>query len=198
MKGIERQQEILQAAGTILTEEGIEQLTIKNLASRVGIVESALYRHFANKEAILIALLQELFEHLEAIFTEIQQDPSASPMDKIRQILTGHFEFLAHHPHFLVAVFSEGLHSYSVDIQSRIFNVMNLMKTSLIRWIEQAQLAGQARTDLSPEMIARTCMGSMRLLFLEWRMDGFKIDIQSKGVQQISQLILLITIIQQQ
>ncbi len=196
MKGIERQQEILLAAGSILTEEGVDQLTIKNLASRVGIVESALYRHFAAKDDILAALLQELFDQLEKMFSDIKSNHAAPPVENVRQTLTCHLGFLADHPHFLVAIFSEGLQSYSDQIRSRIFKIMDLMRSTLTQFMEQAQQAGQVRTDLSAESAVRAMMGAMRLLFLEWRMDGFSFDIQAKGERQIAELMLLITKIQ--
>ena len=41
----ERQLEIIQAAGDILTESGLAGLTTKNLALKMGFAASALYRH---------------------------------------------------------------------------------------------------------------------------------------------------------
>ena len=55
-----RQLEIIQAAGKILTQSGIHGLTIKNLAKEMKFTESAIYRHFESKEAIIITMLNYL------------------------------------------------------------------------------------------------------------------------------------------
>ena len=48
----ERQIEIIEAAGEILTKSGFNALTTKNLAAKMGFSESALYRHYSSKEEI--------------------------------------------------------------------------------------------------------------------------------------------------
>ena len=56
----DRQLEIIEAAGKILTASGLSGLTIKNLAKEMKFSESAIYRHFASKEDIIISLLEYL------------------------------------------------------------------------------------------------------------------------------------------
>lgn len=194
MKSSDRQQEILQAAGSILTEGGLEQLTIKKLAIRVGVAESALYRHFSGKEEILFSLLQKLSGHLEALVATIQHEPVDTPLEKIQLLLNRHLEFLASHPHFLVAVFSEGLHEYSDTIRSSIIRIMSMMKEVLTQFMVEARDSGQVRDDVPPILLAQMLMGSIRLLLLEWRISRFDYDILPKGHQQIAYLLLLITL----
>lgn len=193
MKQYNRQQNILQAAGSILAESGIEQLTIKKLAARVGLVESGLYRHFSGKEEILMSLLEELESQLESILQAIDEEAS-TPLFRVEKVLIGHLEFLANNPHFLVAVFSEGVHDYSESLRTRISRIMSLMRSSLVRHIQESQDAGLVRLDIPAGALAQTLMGSMRLLLLEWRMSRFDYDIIPKGHQHIAHLILLITL----
>jgi AcrR family transcriptional regulator len=44
-----RQKDILKAAIAIIANQGYEKLTIKNLATKIGVTEAALYRHFKSK-----------------------------------------------------------------------------------------------------------------------------------------------------
>ena len=57
-----RQQEIIDAALALIAEQGIQNLTIKNIAAALKITEPAIYRHFDSKFAILDALLDS-FDH---------------------------------------------------------------------------------------------------------------------------------------
>ena len=61
----DRQLEIIEAAGKILTASGISGLTIKNLAKEMKFSESAIYRHFTSKEEIIIALLDYLAQSMD-------------------------------------------------------------------------------------------------------------------------------------
>ena len=46
----DRQIEIMEAATQRIDHYGIQELTIKNLASDIGVSEAALYRHFKSKK----------------------------------------------------------------------------------------------------------------------------------------------------
>ncbi len=63
-----RQLEIITAAGEILSESGINGLTTKNLAVKMGFAESALYRHFKSKEVIFITMHQYLAADMDLRF----------------------------------------------------------------------------------------------------------------------------------
>ena len=52
-----RQKEIVAAALAIISERGLEALTIKNIAARVGFSDAAVYRHFRNKAQILSTII---------------------------------------------------------------------------------------------------------------------------------------------
>ena len=74
----ERQQEIISTALDLISEKGIQGLTIKNLSKKLGITEPAIYRHFENKIQILIALLDLLKKNTSVIFeAELNSDETA-------------------------------------------------------------------------------------------------------------------------
>ena len=53
----ERQKTIVEAAIKLIDEGGIQNVTMKNIAARLDITEPAIYRHFASKNEILLAML---------------------------------------------------------------------------------------------------------------------------------------------
>jgi AcrR family transcriptional regulator len=54
-----RRGEILDAALAVFAEKGYEAGTMRDIASRIGVTEPALYRHYAGKEALLVDLISE-------------------------------------------------------------------------------------------------------------------------------------------
>jgi AcrR family transcriptional regulator len=53
-----------QAAGKVLEKEGVEALSLRDVARRAGVSHNAPYRHFPEREALLAALAAEGFEWL--------------------------------------------------------------------------------------------------------------------------------------
>ena len=54
---------LLEAAKAMLSESGIEGLSLRKLADRVGVSRTAPYHHFKDKNELLCAIAQEGFDH---------------------------------------------------------------------------------------------------------------------------------------
>lgn len=55
-----RQEQIVRAAMTLVSEQGMRGVSVTAIARRVGVVPSGVYRHFRNKDAIIDALLNTI------------------------------------------------------------------------------------------------------------------------------------------
>ena len=56
--------DLLQAALMILDEQGVDGVGIRQVARKVGVAHSAPANHFKNKQALLTALVEEIFQRL--------------------------------------------------------------------------------------------------------------------------------------
>ncbi|MBK5306393.1 MAG: TetR/AcrR family transcriptional regulator [Frankiaceae bacterium] len=66
-KGAELRGEVLRAAMDLLTETGEEDaVSLRAVAQRVGVSVPSIYLHFADKQALLDAVCEEVFEALHA------------------------------------------------------------------------------------------------------------------------------------
>ncbi|HEX9092627.1 MAG TPA: helix-turn-helix domain-containing protein [Coriobacteriia bacterium] len=59
-----RRGQILDAALGVFAEKGYSSGSMRDIAKRVGVTEPALYRHFAGKEALFLALVRVVTSHL--------------------------------------------------------------------------------------------------------------------------------------
>jgi len=66
---------ILAAALDMFSQKGYDGTNIRELASSLGLVKSALYRHFESKEAIWNALLDEMIAYYGARFGSAEHLP---------------------------------------------------------------------------------------------------------------------------
>ncbi|NCT10402.1 MAG: TetR/AcrR family transcriptional regulator [Flavobacteriia bacterium] len=187
----DRQFEIIEAAGKILTTFGISGLTIKNLAKEMKFSESALYRHFTSKEEIIIVLLEYLAKNMEERYTtaiSIEQ----SPEDKFITLFQNQFSFFNENPHFVVAVFSDGLLEESIRINEVMMKIMNVKIKHLLPIISEGQQKKIFTNSITSDELIHIVMGTFRLQMFKWRIANFQFDISRNGDNMIQALLTLI------
>jgi AcrR family transcriptional regulator len=83
---------LIRAAGKALEKEGIEALSLREVARRAGVSHNAPYRHFPEREALLAALAAEGFQWLD----EAQRKAAAK--GGLRAMGEAYVEFALAHP----------------------------------------------------------------------------------------------------
>lgn len=186
-----RQLEIIEAAGKILTASGVGGLTIKNLAKEMGFSESAIYRHFSSKQDIIIAMLEYLAKNMDERYgVAISQDQSVE--EKFINLFTSQFTFFKSNPYFVVAVFSDGLMEESQKVNDAIHKIMTVKMKHLKPIIMQGQKDDIFTNEISVEELLNVVMGSFRLFMFKWRIADFNYDIEEPGHKLIQTLLKLL------
>jgi AcrR family transcriptional regulator len=67
----ERRERILASATSLFEENGFHGAGIDDIAAAAGVTGPAIYRHFKNKDAVLVALFDRLGERLGAILEKV-------------------------------------------------------------------------------------------------------------------------------
>jgi AcrR family transcriptional regulator len=67
----ERRERILASATSLFEENGFHGAGIDDIAAAAGVTGPAIYRHFKNKDAVLVALFDRLSERLAAILDKV-------------------------------------------------------------------------------------------------------------------------------
>lgn len=187
-----RQLEIIEAAGEILTQSGLAGLTTKNLAAKMEFSESALYRHFKSKEDILLTMLKYLAEDMDARFENTISNIE-SPKEKLKALFNSQFIFFKQKPHFLIAIFSDGLLEASTEINKAINGIMAITKKYLIQIIKEGQKQEQFTNEVPVEDLVHIIMGSFRLHMLQWHISGYTFDLKLKGFKLMTNIFTLMS-----
>lgn len=61
-------EKILAEALNLFSQKGFDAVSVRDIARAVGVKESSLYNHFANKQAIFDSILQTYAEHWSVLF----------------------------------------------------------------------------------------------------------------------------------
>jgi AcrR family transcriptional regulator len=87
---VDRQDEILDRTIELLREAGLAGLTMKKVAERVGFTEPAIYRHFPNKQALLVGVAGRLSKLFLGPVRAISEETDTPPLDRIERIVAHH------------------------------------------------------------------------------------------------------------
>jgi AcrR family transcriptional regulator len=93
---------ILSAAKAVLEGEGMDRLTIRRVAQRAELSPMALYRHFADKDALLNALMEDGLAAWEKVVRGIR---ARDPLEWLETLGEVFLEFALTQPHRFDAAF---------------------------------------------------------------------------------------------
>lgn len=184
----ERQKEIISASLELIAESGIQSLTIKNLSKKIGLVESAIYRHYESKTQILIALLDTIGEQTK-YSNEKKVD---SIFEFIEEKLENHFLTFQKNPALVSVVFAEDLFQNEPQLVEKTRLKVEKSLSALSELIQQGQQRREIRTDIDAGIISIMINGSLRMLVKQWKMSGYSFNLISRGEELIESYRLML------
>jgi excisionase family DNA binding protein len=148
-----RKQEIVRATLETIAEHGVAGATVSRIAKGAGITPAALYSHFENRRAILLAALDVVYEQ---IFESLKSSTSQDPVQRLREICDHHADTVrdqdkTSHAHlfleFVAAAPEEGLRE--------ALREKELATASCVASIvDELKRQGSLGEDIDPELIA--------------------------------------------
>jgi AcrR family transcriptional regulator len=91
-------EEILVAAEALLVETASEEaVSIRAIADRVGVTAPSIYRHFADKDALMFAVCERQFGHLDELMEKAALEYD-DPIDGMRARGLAYVRFGLEHP----------------------------------------------------------------------------------------------------
>jgi AcrR family transcriptional regulator len=155
-------QRILDAARELFVSDGYDAVSMRRIAARIEYSPTAIYLHFPDKDSILTALCDEMFEKLSARLTA-HVARTADPLERLRQGLRIYCEFgLAHPHHYTVAFLSK-----SRDVPATEPRASQRAFAFLQAAVAGAMAAGVIRTgdlEATSQALWASCHGVVALL----------------------------------
>jgi AcrR family transcriptional regulator len=166
-----RQAELVAAALALAAERSPSGVTTADLARVVGITQGAVFRHFASKEAIWIAVIDfahhELLERLRAA-AERQTQPLAA----LRAVFLAHVDFVVEKPGVPRVIFQELQHAQDTPLKARVRQLTLEYRLLLMALLQQAQAAGQLAPGTDLQAGAVLFVGSVQGLVMQSLLSG--------------------------
>jgi AcrR family transcriptional regulator len=142
---------LLAAALDIIAELGPQQLTIREVARRAGVSHTAPYRHFADKDQLILAVVEQGFELMRQT---IAKKKAAAPQDEINQFAASgqaYIDFALQHPAHYRIMYSGNLlsstgqqslqHTSSDTFKEMVSDMKTCQELNILRPGDPAQQA---------------------------------------------------------
>ncbi|WP_280824871.1 TetR/AcrR family transcriptional regulator [Mycobacterium sp. OTB74] len=158
--------QVLDAARAFVEAHGVEQLSMRRLASEAGVSVRTLYNHFGDKDGLLTALVQS---SLDSIDIAVHQLSATDPIERIWEAITVSIDkTVAEVPKAVVR---------AVVMDDRLVDLVNVRWTGwelIVAEIGAATKAGALRPDIEPALLAEHA--AMVLFHLQRRWTAGDLD----------------------
>lgn len=146
-------EKIADAARRLLDEEGAEGVTMRRVASAVGLTPMALYRHYSNRDGLLNALADAGFAELSEKLASLRLKGGINR--QLRKILDVFLDHAFDNPRLFELMFltrREGARQYPEDFRARKSPTANVSADVIARAME----SGYFREDDVWEIVFET------------------------------------------
>ena len=166
MKGDERREQILATAVNLFSRNGFRGTTTKEIAQAAGVSEAMVFRHFANKEALFTAILDDKacregvgrfpWENNEKLRSAIEQK---NDFEVFYQIAIGALNKHQSSVAFLRLLFYSALEEH--ELAERFFSdFIQRIYDFISEYIRQRQTDGAFR-EIEPRVAVRAFLGML-------------------------------------
>jgi len=181
-----RQEQIANAALQLISEQGIESLSIAAIANQLGLVASAVYRHFANKEEILHAVNRLITQRLINNIRRVSQE-TQDPVERLQKLLQLHVDIVQRNDGIPRYVFTTGVESAQSERKQLLFQGVRIYLERVAELFAAGQRSGRIKQDLDPDTLAYMFLGLIQTaIFLSQLGDGhYDIETQVEKAWQV-------------
>ena len=158
---------LLNAANTLLKETGIEGLSLRKLADKVGVSRTAPYHHFTDKNQLLCAIAEQGFVHWQQDAEFIFNQTELTPKNKYREFFHGYISYAANNPELYDLMFGRTIwkqNSATNELRDVAYPSFHYQVKMTKRWQDQGLMPNGEDTLRLSQVTWGTMHGIARLL----------------------------------
>ena len=186
-RGADRRREILDAAREVFSAKGYERGSMAEIASKVGIVEGTIYKHFAGKRELLFEATRAFYA---PIISSARQHLTGirGTRNRLRYVIWRQLQGFVDEPGICRLIIQE-IRPYD-DYYESVVRELNREATSLVLDIvEQAMERGELRRGVQPALVRDVIYGGMEHLAWKALSGRGSIDVEQLA-DDLTELIL--------
>ncbi|MDZ7784662.1 MAG: TetR/AcrR family transcriptional regulator [Halioglobus sp.] len=154
-------QALLDETARILREEGEAALSLRRLATNVGVSRTAPYNHFENKDALLSAVAEEGFRRFEKAMKDVRRKHRNSTGNEImRALVQAYLTFALNNPEYYDLMYGRKSWREGVQTASLATTARSVLRQDIER-LKKAQKLQLVSADVDVVYFERILWGTM-------------------------------------
>jgi AcrR family transcriptional regulator len=105
----QRMSQILDVAGSVFSRHGFHSTSMEQIAEGAGVTKPLLYRYFGSKDALYLATITQVGNHLMSGLSLLMSNPN--PKDRLKLIMLSFLTFVERHRDGWSVLYNEALTS---------------------------------------------------------------------------------------
>lgn len=170
-----RREQIVKAAIDLLGTCDVGELSMAMIARRVGLVPSAIYRHFEGREAVLDAVLDSIDVRLQENLRVVRQTKDV--IARLRSLLMKHVQFVRENQAIPRIIFSDEIVSRNAPRRQKVYQIIQSYLQGVAEIVREGQAAGEVRTDVEAATVAMQFLGIVQPGAILWHLSDGEFDI---------------------
>lgn len=171
-----RRDQIAEATLALVAEQGLGRLSVAQVAKRVGIAPSALYRHYPSKEAMFDAVLERVGGRLHGLVGAAAEG-ATDEVDAIHRLIGLHLELIRGNQAFFAIMVNDAFHSGAPERRQRVLAVITGYLARVTALVKRGQASGAIRPDVPARTLAAIYFGIVQPAAMLWVLSGGATDI---------------------
>lgn len=178
----DRKGEIIAVALRLADELGPDRLTTNAVARAVGLTQPAIFRHFASKQALWLAVAEHISETL-ALAWQTALRPEDTPLQRIAALIMAQLCQIAQAPALPAILFSRELNIENAPLRQVFQTRLAEFQALLAAELAKACNAGVIRADLAPDDGAVLLTSLVQGLAIKWSLGARGFVLQDEGAR---------------
>lgn len=176
-----RQAEIIATMVRLSAERSAADITTTDIAKAMNVTQGALFRHFASKEAIRLAVVewieaQLMFELLAA------KERAPDALTALKAMFMAHVGFAKAHPGAPRLIFGELQQPAASPVKQRVQQIMQRYRQALTQTLAAAIEAQLIRADVDCPAAAALFLGAIQGLVIQSMLSGSTEQMEQQAV----------------
>lgn len=167
----ERRAETVETVIELAAEQNPSEITTSAIASRMGLTQGALFRHFPSKDAIWRAVMEWVAERLMTRVDRAAQS-AASPLAALEAMFVAHTGFVAEHPGVPRMLFGELQRPGNSPARKMVQTLLGRYHARLCELIESGKSQHEIAVDIDTGQAATLFIGTIQGLVMQSMLAG--------------------------
>jgi len=173
MSSEDRQSEIIRVAIALAADKEVASVTTQDMADAMQLTQGAIFRHFASKEDIWLAVMGWIQQSLMKVLGKAAAG-ATDPLDAIERMFLAHVAFISKHPAIPRILFSELQNKKSGKMRHLIQEIMSGYEGRIAGLLEAAKAQSLVDAELDSRSAAVLYIGMIQGLVMQVSIFGGK------------------------